>query len=114
MSSPSSRFERRLMEKVKTFFTTHWKKILEYVIIIILSIGFSVGAVAAIFYGYYNIGATDPTTIGVERVEFVDATDEEGNPITGFKLTDNATGVQYLVTDEWAPLQLVSDAPEAE
>lgn len=114
MSSPSSRFERRLMEKVKTFFTAHWKKILEYVIIMVLSIGFSIGTVAAIFYGYYNIGATDPATIGVERVEFVDATDDEGNPVTGFKLTDNATGTQYLVTDEWAPLQLVSDAPEAE
>ena len=70
--------------------------------------------VLGIFYGYYNIGATDPTTIGVERVEFVDATDDEGNPVTGFKLTDNATGTQYLVTDEWAPLQLVSNAPEAE
>ena len=106
--------ERRLMKKVYAFFATHWKKILGYFIILLLSIGFSVGTVAAIFYGYYNIGATDPTTIGIERVEFVDATDDEGNPITGFKLTDNSTGIQYLVTDEWAPLQLVDETPEVE
>lgn len=102
------------MEKVYMFFTTCWKKILGYFIILLLSIGFSIGTVAAIFYGYYNIGATDPTTIGIERVEFVDATDNEGNPITGFKLTDNSTGIQYLVTDEWAPLQLVNETPEVE
>lgn len=102
------------MEKVYTFFATYWKKILGYFIILLLSIGFSVGTVAAIFYGYYNIGATDPTTIRIERVEFVDATDNKGNPVTGFKLTDNSTGIQYLVTDEWAPLQLVDETPEAE
>lgn len=102
------------MEKVYTFFATYWKKILGYFIILLLSIGFSVGTVAAIFYGYYNIGATDPTTIGIERVEFVDATDDEGNPITGFKLTDSSTGTQYLITDEWAPLQLVDETPEVE
>lgn len=102
------------MKKVYAFFAAHWKKILGYFIILLLSIGFSIGTVVAIFYGYYNIGATDPTTIGIERVEFVDATDDEGNPITGFKLTDNSTGTQYLVTDEWAPLQLVDETPEAE
>ena len=102
------------MEKVKTFFVAHWKKMIITLLIILLSIGFSVGTVATIFYGYYDIGATDPTTIGIEKVEFVDATDDDGNPITGFKLTDNSTGIQYLVTDEWAPLQLVSDAPETE
>lgn len=102
------------MEKVYAFFATYWKKILGYFIILLLSVGFSIGTVAAIFYGYYNIGATDPTTVGIERVEFVDATDNEGNPITGFKLTDNSTGTQYLVTDEWAPLQLVDETPEVE
>lgn len=102
------------MEKVKTFFAAHWKKMVITLLIILLSIGFSVGTVATIFYGYYDIGATDPTTIGIEKVEFVDATDDDGNPVTGFKLTDNSTGIQYLVTDEWSPLQLVSDTPEVE
>lgn len=102
------------MEKIKQFFVAHWKKMVEILVIVLLSVGCAIGAVAAIFYGYYNVGATDPTSIGVERVEFVDATDDEGNPITGFKLTDESTGVQYLVTDEWAPLQLVNETPEAE
>lgn len=102
------------MEKVKQFFVAHWEEMVEIIFLALLSIGVSIGTVAAIFYGYYNIGATNPTSISVERVEFVDATDDEGNPVTGFKLTDQSTGVQYLVTDEWAPLQLVNDAPEAE
>ena len=100
MSSPFPRIERRLMEKVKTFFTAHWKKILEYVVIVVLSIGFSIGTVAAIFYGYYNIGATDPTTIGVERVEFVDATDDEGNPVIEYGYTsfgDNTLFYQFQI-----------------
>lgn len=97
------------MKKLQTFFITHWRSILKYVAVIAVSIGFSVGTVAAIFYGYYKIGDRDPTTIVIESVEFIDITNEQDPPITGFKLTDKSTGIQYLVTDEWKPLQLVSE-----
>lgn len=96
------------MKKLQAFFITYWKSIFKYLVVIALSIGFSVGTVATIFYGYYDIGGKDPTTITIEPVEFIDTTNEQGTPITGFKLTDESTGIQYLVTDEWAPLQLVS------
>lgn len=96
------------MKKLQTFFITYWKSILRYLAVVALSVGFSVGTVTAIFYGYYNIGGKDPTTITIEPVEFIDTTNEQSAPITGFKLTDESTGIQYLVTDEWAPLQLVS------
>lgn len=96
------------MKKLQTFFIAHWRGILKYMAVIALSIGFSVGTVAAIFYGYYKIGDRGPTTIVIEPVEFIDTTNEQDSPITGFKLTDKSTGTQYLVTDEWKPLQLVS------
>lgn len=89
------------------FLKRHGRTILLIVMTVVVSAVVALGCVYGIFYGYYSIDPMNPTKIRVETVEFVDATvDDDGNSITGFKLTDESTGVSYLVTDQWNPIEL--------